>query len=120
MLILPHADLAQADIAPADIANEPQQPRAVIRHQVTTSFTVTYSNRKLIHTVHGVATFSYDSDTMPHRRFAASQNRRRHDGARQFKKSPRRMIIPDFAHRLVRCTQYLKHAKAKRDAAPQN
>jgi hypothetical protein len=80
MLILPMLTLP---IAHADIANEPQQPRAAIPHQVTTLFTVNYSNRKLIHTVHGVATFSYDSDTMPHRGNAATQNRTRHDGTRQ-------------------------------------
>jgi len=41
-------------------------------------------------------------------------------GRGKFNKTPRRMIIPDFAHRLVRCTQYLKHAKAKRVSAGQN
>src|SRR5712672_2746052 len=91
-LILPMLDPAQADIAHADIANEPQQPRAVIPHQVTTLFNVNYSNRKLIHTVHGVATFSYDSDTMPHRRNAATQNRARTMGRASSRKPPRRMI----------------------------
>src|SRR5882757_8704149 len=43
--------------------SEPQQPRAVIRHQVTTLFTVNHSNQKLIHPVQRVAAFSYDSDT---------------------------------------------------------
>ena len=88
-LILPMLDPAHADIAHADIANKPQQPRAVIRHQVTTSFTLNYSNRKLIHTVHGVATFSYDSDTMPHQRNAATQNRMRPDGTRQIQENRR-------------------------------
>jgi hypothetical protein len=84
-----HADIAHVDIAHADIANEPQQPRAAIPHQVTTLFTLNYSNRKLIHTVHGVATFSYDSDTMPHRRNAATQNRTRHYGTRQIEENRR-------------------------------
>jgi hypothetical protein len=47
---------------------KPQQPRAVMRHQVTTVFTVNHSNQKLIHSVQCVAAFTYDSDTMPHRR----------------------------------------------------
>jgi hypothetical protein len=84
-----HADIAHVDMAHADIANKPQQPRAAIPHQVTTLFTLNYSNRKLIHTVHGVATFSYDSDTMPHRRNAATQNRTRHDGMRQIEENRR-------------------------------
>src|SRR5204863_7415970 len=74
---------------------EPQQPRAVMRHQVTTLFTVNHSNQKLIHSVQRVAAFSYDSDTMPHRE-CCNANCMRHDATWQIQKS----TMPDGPYRL--------------------
>src|SRR6476659_2880789 len=87
----------------------PQQPRAVLRHRVTTLFTVNHSNPKLIHSVHGVVSFSYDSDTMPHRAEWCAATKY---GDPNFKKTLTNGHT-GFAHRFLRCTVVSRAHKRK-------
>ena len=91
---------------------EPQHPRAVMRHRVTTLFTVNHSNPKLIHSVHGVVSFGYDSDTMPHRAEWCAATKY---GVSSFKKNRQndtRLRAPVFALHVV------SRAKEKRMRRP--